>query len=444
MAGARTACPRVRKSPLRAKRKSGGNASNLDDPSLRKLDNWKMNGNLPSPGYNNNCSINSISVMTRPSSVSGKQFGDCISDDSGAHMNGFGGFNLRRPESNDDEGFIKGGNNNRRGFSGGKNCESAGKTGKNLVMGNVTILKRGEKIEDVVCGVRSADEENDTLVETSPDVAENLVRGRTRVSGGYFHGRVSEGRSDDSRRAIDNKTQSQAVVGGSKFASARTVVQKKKTKAPFKTSQVCPVSPSYDLTAKSNNYNGAVCVDELDKLGNGFVVTSADRLGPDPSTISKEVSSGILRSVSTGSRFPEEINDLALQVNLSELVTRGEGSVKSGTSLASSSGLTESPIPNSLWEWWAGPAYTNSPSPRCLPLPKFFMRHKVRSSIVDSNGLGGDECKKNGTAIAPEAVIRDNKRQMPLDVKQSHVGITNQVGVDAFATRNLRRLLQLE
>jgi hypothetical protein len=63
---------------------------------------------------------------------------------------------------------------------------------------------------------------------------------------------------------------------------------------------------------------------------------------------------------------------------------------------------------------------------------------------VDSNGLGGDECKKNGTAIAPEAVIRDNKRQMPLDVKQSHVGITNQVGVDAFATRNLRRLLQLE
>jgi hypothetical protein len=65
-----------------------------------------MNGNLPSASYNNNGSINNISVIARPSSVSGKQFGDCISDDLGAPMNTFVGFNLKRLESNDDEGFM--------------------------------------------------------------------------------------------------------------------------------------------------------------------------------------------------------------------------------------------------------------------------------------------------------------------------------------------------
>jgi len=99
-------------------------------------------------------------------------------------------------------------------------------------------------------------------------------------------------------------------------------VQKKKTKAPFKTSQVCPVSPSYDSTGKSNNFDGALCVDEVDKFGNGFVVTSTDRLGPDPSRISKEVSAGILRSASTRNRSSEEINDENMLVVLPELVTR--------------------------------------------------------------------------------------------------------------------------
>lgn len=443
MAGVTTGRPRVRKSPLRAKRKSGGNASNLDDLSLRKLDNRKMNANFPSPSYKNNGSVNNISLLASSSSVTGNQVGDCIGDDSGVYMNTFVGFDLKRPESNHDEGFVKGGNYNRRAFSGGKISKSAGNAGRNLVMENVTILKRGEKIEDVVGGVRSVDEENDSPVKTSPHAADSLVRDGTRVSRGNFYGRVSEGCSGDSRRAMDKKGQSEALVGGSKFASARTV-QKKKTKAPFKTSQVCPVSPSYDSTAKSNNFDGALCVDEVNKFGNGFVVTSADRLGPDPSRISKEVSSGILRPASTGSRSSEEINDEDLLVVLPELVTRADGSVKSETRPASSPVHTESPLPNSLWDWWAGPAYTSSPSPRCLPLPKFFMRHKARSNIIDSNELGGDECKNNGTVIAPEAAIRDNKKQMPLDVKQSHVGITHQTVVDAFATKNLRRLLQLE
>lgn len=443
MAGATTGRPRDRKPPLRAKCKSGGNASNLDDPSLTKLDNRKMNGNFPSPSYNNNGNVNNICLTASSFSVTGNQIGDCVGDDSGVPMNTFVSFDLKRPESNYDEGFIKGGNYNRRALRGGKISKSAGDTGKNLVMENVTILKRGEKIEDVVCGVRSVTEENDTPVETSPHVSESLFRDGTRVSGGYFHGRVSEGCPDDSRRATNKKGQPQAVVGVSKFASARTV-QKKKTKAPFKTSQVCPVSPSYDSTANSNNLDGALCLDEVDKFGNGLVVTSADRLGPDPSRISKEVSSGILRPVSTGSRSSEEINDGNPAVILPELVTRAEGSVKSGTRPASSPAPQESPVPNSLWEWWAGPAYTSSPSPRCLPLPKFFMRHKVRSDIMDSNGLGGDECKNNGTVIAPEAAIRDNKKQMPLDVKQSYVDNTHQIGVDAFATKNLLRLLQLE
>jgi hypothetical protein len=43
------------------------------------------------------------------------------------------------------------------------------------------------------------------------------------------------------------------------------------------------------------------------------------------------------------------INDSGLQVILSKLVTRGEGSVKSGTSPASSYGLTKSPITNNLY-----------------------------------------------------------------------------------------------
>jgi hypothetical protein len=69
-----------------------------------------------------------------------------------------------------------------------------------------------------------------------------------------------------------------------------------------------------------------------------------------------------------------------------------------------------------LWYWWAGPAYPNSPSLRCLPLLKCFMQHKARSNPMDPHGLRGDECKNNGIAIAPEATIRNNKKQMPLDV----------------------------
>lgn len=441
MAGATTGYPRVRKSPLRAKPKSGGNGTNFDDPSMWKLDYRSMDGNLPSPSSG---SFNNISAMARPSSASGTLLEDCVSNDLGATMNTSAGFNLRKPESNNDEGFVRGWNNNRRAFNGGKNPKSAENTGKNLVMGNVTILKRGENIEDVVSCVKSADkEENDIIVKTSLHVAENPVRGGKRLSGGYFHGRISEGCSDYSRGAADKKTECQAVVGGSKFASARTV-QKKKTKAPFRTSQVCPVSPSYDSTAKSYSRDGAVCVDELDKLGKNYVITSADRLGPDPSTILKDVSSGILRSVSTGSRFSEEIKDVDLPVILPELVTRRESSMKSGTRSASSSGPTESPAPNSLRDWWAGPAYTNSPSPSCLPLPKYFLRHKMRSNPMESNGLVGDDYTNIGTTTAPESAIRDNKKQIPLDVKQFPMGVTNQVGVDAFATRNLRRLLQLE
>lgn len=442
MAGTTTGCPRVRKSPLRAKPKYGLNGSNFDDPSLRKLDYRSMNGNLPLARINDN-GINNISVMARPSSDSGTQFEEGISNDLGETMNTFVGFNLKRAASNDDGGFVRGGINNRRVFNRRKNSRSPENTGKNLVMENVTILKRGEKIEDVVVPVKSHDEEKDNgvLVNTSLHVAENLVREGTRVSGGYFDGRVSEGCSDDSRRAADKKTEYQAVVGGSKFASARTV-QKKKTKAPFRNSQVCPVSPSYDLTAKSDSCVGVVR--ELNKLGNDCVITSGDRLGPDPSTITKEVSSGLLRSVSTGSKFSEEINDVDLPVILPESVARRDSSMKSGTRPASSSAPTESPVPNSLWDWWAGPAYANSPSPRCLPLPKFFMRHKVRSNPTESNGLGGDEYKDNETTTAPESAIRDDKKQMPFDVKQLQIGITNQVGVDAFATRNLRRLLRLE
>lgn len=47
-------------------------------------------------------------------------------------------------------------------------------------------------------------------------------------------------------------------------------MQKKKTKALFRTSQACPVSSSYDSIAKSDNSDGVLCVDELDKLGNGL------------------------------------------------------------------------------------------------------------------------------------------------------------------------------
>jgi len=48
------------------------------------------------------------------------------------------------------------------------------------------------------------------------------------------------------------------------------------------------------------------------------------------------------------------------------------------------------------------------------------MRHKVRSNIIDSNGPGGDECKNNGTVIAPEAATRDNKKHISLDVKHQY------------------------
>lgn len=89
-------------------------------------------------------------------------------------MNTFVGFNLKRPENNDDEGFM---------------------------------LQR------------------------------ILLEGALVVSVGYFHGRVSEGCCNLSRRAMDKKSQSQ----GSELAPACTV-QKKKMKILFRTLQACPLS----------------------------------------------------------------------------------------------------------------------------------------------------------------------------------------------------------
>lgn len=86
-------------------------------------------------------------------------------------------------------------------------------------------------------------------------------------------------------------------------------------------------------------------------------------------------------------------------------------------------------------ERWAGPAYSNSPPPSSLPIPKFSMRPKrtVSLELPVANDVCGIEMNHPIAKSAPPSPTRE------------HTGSTRNVFVSAdSATQTLRRILNLD
>lgn len=98
-----------------------------------------------------------------------------------------------------------------------------------------------------------------------------------------------------------------------------------------------------------------------------------------------------------------------------------------------------------MTENWAGPAYSNSPSPSSLPLPKFSMRQlrSVSLELLPSNNdeFGGAVTAATiaGSHSAPASPTRDAPEYSPPRAKMQ--GFSLDV---ASATKNLRRMLNLD
>eukprot|EP01018_Ginkgo_biloba_P023883 Gb_08807 [translate_table: standard] len=312
---------------------------------------------------------------------------------------------------------------------------------RNLAMEKVAILKRGETIKKFVQDRSSDDAEN----------RQDPARARLFADNNHVKARVAGDDNDVSRRdgAAVHGNKAKYIVETFKTGSA-AAIYRKKTKAEPDASKVG--SKITSLKTSNNTYtdarpgvggggsshnHGNPC-----KSGNDLVITSTKRPGPDPSIISKGAS-GLLRSVSAESKFSEAIGDEELSVMSKEFGVRshseGEVNVKIGSPPVSSD-RAESSFPFFVAEKWAGPTYSNSPSPSCLPLPKF----KVRPNAADSFDLERLQTKANKTNCSPGSPFGDKETQSAFPRGQSSANPTNQVGVDAFATRNLLRLLRLE
>lgn len=352
-----------------------------------------------------------------------KKKSDCSSGKKVANR----GFGWSDGEGDDGLGVTKGRHRRRKEDYMKEKCNTAGNPGSKLLMGNVTILKRGEKIEDVVAN-RSSDEEESSGSGGPRGKADSVVScGRE----GFL---VRE-----EKRVLD-----QCLAKGRGFP-AKKPMPIKKAKVVARVSQVCPVLSFSDMNLRDV---------ETDKGDNREEEEFLNRLGPDPSVLSKEVGSGILGCVSSGSRVSETGSDDDV-VGESEKTKRSLGTdcnvQSASTRLAiprvktsdNFSNRTPEPVEYSnrgfLFEKWAGPAYANSPSPTCLPLPKFFIRQKVRSNTPE-------EAIDIKISEIPESPIQEKDVQTAsLPVERSNVSMfSHGGGFDVFATRNLRRLLQLE
>lgn len=232
------------------------------------------------------------------------------------------------------------------------------KLGKKLAMEQVTLLKRGETIQNAV-------ETGGELGPLPIGKQERLLKDRVPVS--------------------NVGTAMQVVPQKSKGIGASKVVPK--------------VANSDDANAKKMIKKNVGDAEKSQKLDDDLVITSTERLGPDPSVLPKE-RSGILRSFPSGISVPEAVED-----NLSMLpLAFGSGgssqcldSVKIGTD----HDLKMYPLLTFELRKWSVPAFCNSPPPSSLPLPKFSARQNGKST-------------------------------------------TAQVRVDTSATKDLRRLLGLE
>lgn len=255
------------------------------------------------------------------------------------------------------------------------NHEAKGKRfsqpGKHIVMEKVTILKRGETLKA---------KENDK---------KNQIKEKLTLTENNVEARLSNPKKNKS-------------VWASRTASNAPGDATQKTNQAAR-----PAKPKVTDTS--------------------VVITSTERLGPDPSVLPKE-GSGILQSIAaamksteiTGNGIPVTLKDSASSDGIDSI--QAESPPSSCDHLGGSSPVLE-------MEKWAGPAYSNSPPPSSLPFPKFSMQ-QMRSIATDL--IDASEGEKN-----IDQVLQTQKKV------QSSNGSSIQFGFDVSATQDLRRLLGL-
>lgn len=228
------------------------------------------------------------------------------------------------------------------------------KLGSNMAMEQVTILKRGEAIQNAV--------------ETGTELSAPLI-GRK----GLLKDAVPVNNVGTTMRVEPEKF---SGIGASK------VVPK--------------VAASGDANAMKMIKKNMGNAEKPQKPDDDLVITSTERLGPDPSVLPKE-RSGILRFFSSGISVPETVED-SMSMSPPAFGSGGSSQNLDSVTVGTDHDVKISPLPK---EKWSVPAFCNSPPPSSLPLPKFSFR-------------------------------------------QNGYSTTAQVRVDTSATRDLRRLLGLE
>ncbi|GLJ53233.1 hypothetical protein SUGI_1134570 [Cryptomeria japonica] len=244
--------------------------------------------------------------------------------------------------------------------------------GKHIVMEKVTILKRGETL-------KAKETDKKSQIREKLPIIENNAEAR-----------------------LSNPKKNKSVWASRTVSNAPGDVTKK-------TNQVArPAKPKV--------------------MDNSVIITSTERLGPDPSVLPKE-GSGILQSIAaamkstdiiSGNGNPETLKDSAMSDGMDPL--QAESPPSGSDYLSGSSPVFE-------MEKWAGPAYSNSPPPSSLPFPKFSMQ-QMRSIATDL--MDASEGAKN--------VDQGLETQKKV---QSSNGSSIQFGFDVSATQDLRRLLGL-
>lgn len=89
-------------------------------------------------------------------------------------------------------------------------------------------------------------------------------------------------------------------------------------------------------------------------------------------------------------------------------------------------------------ELWAGPAYSNSPPPSSLPIPRFTVKPKRTVSLELPSVTGGDvDLLGMFAKSAPASPTREHSKLARRDMFGAD-------GDDEFATKTLRRILNLD
>lgn len=281
-----------------------------------------------------------------------------------------------------------------------------GQHSKNVAMEKVTILKRGETINNAA--------------GKDPD-KKSQVRQKSS--------------SHSSDRVIVNNVETR-------------LSSLKRNKSSWVSRAVSKVSG--DETKINQSPRHTDCEDgNLPEMINDLLITSTDPLGPDPSVLPKD-RSGILQSVSSGVKASEATgNDLPKMLKDSQSVASFDGIDYTKVGSPSSSGFA-SPVFES--EKWAGPAYSNSPPPSSLPFPKFYMQQmrSIATDLMDAN-----LCSKNVESMDSSRVLPSEEKVhsllpiVPEKAQSTFAAVRScpnslQFGVDTSATQDLRRLLGLD